>query len=208
MIRCLKSWFIRNVSRTMCSQKWSLFSFSRPLFEGDNEFCLCLKESFPNLKTRKLTRVEWGTIRRLMGKPRRYAAKLCSYLTPHTALMFFLFFFFKIILIVFSLYIYTSYIFTQFSHLLVVPSRCSSAFFNEERTALRQKRQKMRLLQQGKMSDVSNCKDLPDEIPLRLNIGTKVTGKMSEIKALTVSSSNHHNGSLHYSENPNTVTCK
>lgn len=47
---------------------------SRPLFEGDNEFCLCLKESFPNLKTRKLTRVEWGTIRRLMGKPRRYAA--------------------------------------------------------------------------------------------------------------------------------------
>lgn len=56
--------------------------------------------------------------------------------------------------------------------------RCSSAFFNEERTALRQKRQKMRLLQQGKMSDVSNCKDLPDEIPLRLNIGTKVTGEI------------------------------
>lgn len=56
--------------------------------------------------------------------------------------------------------------------------RCSSAFFNEERTALRQKRQKMRLLQQGKMSDVSNCKDLPEEIPLRLNIGTKVTGEL------------------------------
>lgn len=34
----------------------------------------------------------------------------------------------------------------------------------------------MRLLQQGKISDVSNCKDLPEEIPLRLNIGTKVTG--------------------------------
>lgn len=59
----------------------------------------------------------------------------------------------------------------------LVLSRCSSAFFVEERTALRQKRQKMRLLQQGKISDVSNCKDLPDEIPLRLNIGTKVTGK-------------------------------
>lgn len=58
----------------------------------------------------------------------------------------------------------------------LIPSRCSSAFFVEERTALRQKRQKMRLLQQGKISDVSNCKDLPDEIPLRLNIGTKVTG--------------------------------
>lgn len=64
----------------------------------------------------------------------------------------------------------------------VVPCRCSSAFFTEERTALRQKRQKMRLLQQGKMSDVSNCKDLPDEIPLRLNIGTKVTGKITEMK--------------------------
>lgn len=41
----------------------------------------------------------------------------------------------------------------------------------------------MRLLQQGKMFDVSNCKDLPDEIPLRLNIGTKVTGTMTEMKA-------------------------
>lgn len=61
---------------------------------------------------------------------------------------------------------------------MLLPCRCSSAFFNEERTALRQKRQKMRLLQQGKMSDVSNCKDLPDEIPLRLNIGTKVTGEL------------------------------
>lgn len=47
------------------------FLFYRPLFEGDNDFCVCLKESFPNLKTRKLTRVEWGKIRRLMGKPRR-----------------------------------------------------------------------------------------------------------------------------------------
>ena len=61
-------------------------------------------------------------------------------------------------------------------------SRCSSAFFSEERTALRQKRQKMRLLQQRKLSDVSNCKDLPDEIPLPLIIGTKVTGKMTEMK--------------------------
>lgn len=72
---------IRNVCRTMLLTMLCLIIlFSRPLFEGDNEFCLCLKESFPNLKTRKLTRVEWGTIRRLMGKPRRYAAvfKLCA----------------------------------------------------------------------------------------------------------------------------------
>ncbi|XP_074542119.1 protein lin-9 homolog [Halichoeres trimaculatus] len=122
---------LRNLLKLPKAHKWCIYEWfysniDRPLFEGDNEFCLCLKESFPNLKTRKLTRVEWGTIRRLMGKPRR----------------------------------------------------CSSAFFDEERTALRQKRQKMRLLQQRKLSDVSNCKDLPDEIPLPLIIGTKVTARL------------------------------
>uniref|UniRef100_A0A3B5AVF1 Lin-9 DREAM MuvB core complex component n=1 Tax=Stegastes partitus TaxID=144197 RepID=A0A3B5AVF1_9TELE len=122
---------LRNLLKLPKAHKWCIYEWfysniDRPLFEGDNEFCLCLKESFPNLKTRKLTRVEWGTIRRLMGKPRR----------------------------------------------------CSSAFFAEERTALRQKRQKMRLLQQRKLSDVSNCKDLPEEIPLPLIIGTKVTARL------------------------------
>lgn len=63
-----------------------------------------------------------------------------------------------------------------------VPSRCSSAFFAEEIAALKQKRQKIRLLQQRKLSDVSNCKDLPDEIPLPLIIGTKVTGEMPEMQ--------------------------
>ncbi|MEQ2304633.1 Protein lin-9 [Ameca splendens] len=122
---------LRNLLKLPKAHKWCIYEWfysniDRPLFEGDNEFCLCLRESFPNLKTRKLTRVEWGTIRRLMGKPRR----------------------------------------------------CSSAFFAEERTALRQKRQKMRLLQQRKLSDVSTCKDLPDEIPLPLIIGTKVTARL------------------------------
>ncbi|XP_056150683.1 protein lin-9 homolog isoform X2 [Lampris incognitus] len=122
---------LRNLLKLPKAHKWCIYEWfysniDRPLFEGDNDFCLCLKESFPNLKTRKLTRVEWGTIRRLMGKPRR----------------------------------------------------CSSAFFSEERTALRQKRQKMRLLQQRKLSDLSNCKDLPDEIPLPLIIGTKVTARL------------------------------
>jgi hypothetical protein len=45
--------------------------FFRPLFDGDNDFMICLKESFPHLRTRKLTRVEWCKIRRMMGKPRR-----------------------------------------------------------------------------------------------------------------------------------------
>ncbi|CAL8314605.1 unnamed protein product [Lota lota] len=122
---------LRNLLKLPKAHKWCIYEWfysniDRPLFEGDNEFCLCLKESFPKLKTRKLTRVEWGTIRRLMGKPRR----------------------------------------------------CSSAFFAEERTALRQKRQKMRLLQQRKISDMSQCKDLPEEIPLPLIIGTKVTARL------------------------------
>ena len=54
--------------------------------------------------------------------------------------------------------------------------RCSSAFFEEERSALKQKGQKIRLLQQRKVADISQFKDLPDEIPLPLVIGTKVTG--------------------------------
>lgn len=143
----------------------ALLLFSRPLFEGDNEFCLCLKESFPNLKTRKLTRVEWGTIRRLMGKPRRYVATFKTRASAHH--------FYSLFVKHFTVW--------EIVFCPVDSPRCSSAFFAEERTALRQKRQKMRLLQQRKLSDVSNCKDLPDEIPLPLIIGTKVTGKTAEM---------------------------
>ncbi|XP_018585953.1 protein lin-9 homolog [Scleropages formosus] len=122
---------LRNLLKLPKAHKWCIYEWfysniDRPLFEGDNDFCLCLKESFPNLKTRKLTRVEWAIIRRLMGKPRR----------------------------------------------------CSSAFLAEERAALMQKRQKIRLLQQRKLTDVSQCKDLPEEIPLPLVIGTKVTARL------------------------------
>ncbi|XP_053316675.1 protein lin-9 homolog [Spea bombifrons] len=122
---------LRNLLKLPKAHKWCIYEWfysniDKPLFEGDNDFCVCLKESFPNLKTRKLTRVEWGKIRRLMGKPRR----------------------------------------------------CSAAFFEEERSALEQKRQKIRLLQQRKVADVSQFKDLPEEIPLSLVIGTKVTARL------------------------------
>ncbi|XP_073412484.1 protein lin-9 homolog isoform X2 [Dendrobates tinctorius] len=125
---------LRNLLKLPKAHKWCIYEWfysniDKPLFEGDNDFCVCLKESFPNLKTRKLTRVEWGKIRRLMGKPRR----------------------------------------------------CSSSFFEEERSALEQKRQKIRLLQQRKVADVSQFKDLPDEIPLSLVIGTKVTARLRGI---------------------------
>ncbi|NXH18157.1 LIN9 protein, partial [Bucco capensis] len=122
---------LRNLLKLPKAHKWCIYEWfysniDKPLFEGDNDFCICLKESFPTLKTRKLTRVEWGKIRRLMGKPRR----------------------------------------------------CSSAFFEEERAALKQKRQKIRLLQQRKVADISQFKDLPEEIPLPLVIGTKVTARL------------------------------
>ncbi|XP_078503676.1 protein lin-9 homolog isoform X1 [Lissotriton helveticus] len=122
---------LRNLLKLPKAHKWCIYEWfysniDKPLFEGDNDFCVCLKESFPNLKTRKLSRVEWGKIRRLMGKPRR----------------------------------------------------CSSAFFEEERSALQQKRQKIRLLQQRKVADISQFKDLPEEIPLPLVIGTKVTARL------------------------------
>ncbi|KAI8499733.1 PREDICTED: protein lin-9 homolog [Branchiostoma belcheri] len=109
-----------------CIYEWFYSNLDKALFEGDNDFCVCLRESFPQLKTRKLSRVEWSKIRRLMGKPRR----------------------------------------------------CSSSFFAEERSALEAKRQKIRLLQQRKVTDISNFKDLPDEIPLPLVIGTKVTARL------------------------------
>ena len=54
--------------------------------------------------------------------------------------------------------------------------RCSPSFFEEERRALHERRDKIRLLQQRKLGDLSNLKDLPEEIPLHLVIGTKVTG--------------------------------
>lgn len=55
--------------------------------------------------------------------------------------------------------------------------RCSPSFLEEERRALHERRDKIRQLQQRKISEFSTLKDLPDEIPLHLVIGTKVTGQ-------------------------------
>ncbi|XP_012278347.1 protein lin-9 homolog isoform X2 [Orussus abietinus] len=122
---------LRNLLKLPKAHKWVCYEWfysniDKTLFEGDNDFMICLKESFPQLKTRKLTRVEWCKIRRMMGKPRR----------------------------------------------------CSQSFFEEERRELERKRQKIRMLQQRKTSDVNTFKDLPPEIPLQLVIGTKVTARL------------------------------
>ena len=57
------------------------------------------------------------------------------------------------------------------------PRRYSEALFSEERAELDRKRKKMRLLQQRKMGDSSSYKDLPEDIPMQLTIGSRVTAR-------------------------------
>lgn len=122
---------LRNLLKLPKALKWCYFewfysSIDKSLFLSDNDFRVCLTEHFPNLSSKKLRRVEWRELRRLMGKPRR----------------------------------------------------CSQSFFNEERSALEEKRQKIRLLQQRKVTELTKFKDLPKEIPVPLVIGTKVTARL------------------------------
>lgn len=124
---------LRNLLRHQKAHRWVCCEYfyaniDRTLLAGENDFCVCLKETFPNLKTKKLTRAEWSKVRRLMGKPRR----------------------------------------------------CSQAFLAEERALLSNKRQKIRQLQQQKVVDVSYYRDLPEQIPLSLVIGTRVTALLHQ----------------------------
>lgn len=119
---------LRNHLKLSKAHKWACYEWfyaniDRTLLSGENDFCACLRDTFPNLKTRKFTRTEWCKIRKLMGKPRR----------------------------------------------------CSQAFLAEERALLSNKRQKIRQLQQQKVVDLNYYRDLPEQIPLSLVIGTRVT---------------------------------
>ena len=49
-----------------------IVAFDRVIFESENDFSLCIKQSFPRLKTLKLRRKQWCILRSLIGKPRRY----------------------------------------------------------------------------------------------------------------------------------------
>lgn len=104
------------------NHEWFYGNIDQVLFLDENEFNICLRDSFPQLKTRYLTRMEWSQIRRLMGKPRR----------------------------------------------------CSLSFFDEERSTLNSKRTKIRYLQQNKVVDLNQYKDLPDNIPQPMVVGTQV----------------------------------
>ncbi|XP_050672663.1 protein lin-9 homolog [Leptidea sinapis] len=121
---------LRNLLKLPKAHKWVCFEYfysniDKALFDGENDFMICLKESFPTLGSRKLTKVQWAKIRQMMGKPRR----------------------------------------------------CSHAFFEEERKELERKRKLIRYIQQRKTGDIC-FKDLPNEIPMQLVVGTKVTARL------------------------------
>ena len=59
LFKILNSSSFCTVYGSHCLQIKQAFSNFRALFQGENDFMVCLKESFPHLKTRRLTRVEW-----------------------------------------------------------------------------------------------------------------------------------------------------
>ena len=54
--------------------------------------------------------------------------------------------------------------------------RCSPSFFAEERQVLYRKRNKLRKLQQRKLTHLDDISDMPKDIPMPMIIGTSITG--------------------------------
>jgi len=54
--------------------------------------------------------------------------------------------------------------------------RCSASFFAQERAELEAKRKKIREIQKGLVTNFEEYRDLPNDIPQTLVIGTAVTG--------------------------------
>uniref|UniRef100_A0A0N4Z2D7 DIRP domain-containing protein n=1 Tax=Parastrongyloides trichosuri TaxID=131310 RepID=A0A0N4Z2D7_PARTI len=71
--RC--SIFCTKLKRTRQWMQYEFFysALDHQLFLGENDFAACLRTDFPNLKTRMLTLPEWRTVKRLIGKPRRFS---------------------------------------------------------------------------------------------------------------------------------------
>lgn len=71
---------LRNLLKLPKAHKFVMYEFfysniDRAIFLGTNDFETCLDDTFPRLKTRMLTRIEWNKIRRTFGKPRRCSTK-------------------------------------------------------------------------------------------------------------------------------------
>lgn len=71
---CRYEWFCSDIDRYVHECQVLNIISSRPFFGGENDFCQCLDEMFPNLKTRQLTPAQWRILRRMIGKPRRCSA--------------------------------------------------------------------------------------------------------------------------------------
>ena len=56
--------------------------------------------------------------------------------------------------------------------------RCSASFFAQERAELEAKRKKIREIQKGLVTNFDEYRDLPNDIPQTLVIGTAVTGML------------------------------
>lgn len=127
---------LRNLLRHKKSHQWVCYEFfyaniDKTLLGGESDFCASLKKSFPDLKSRNLTRTEWRNIKRKISKIEKRR-------------------------------------------------RFSQKFLDDQRDLLSEKRLKIRQLQQQKVVDVSKYRDLPEQIPLSLVIGTRVTGLLHE----------------------------
>lgn len=71
---------LRNLLKLPKAHKFVMYEFfysniDRAVFHGTNDFEMCLVETFPRLKTRLMTKVEWNKVRQTFGKPRRCSAK-------------------------------------------------------------------------------------------------------------------------------------
>jgi protein lin-9 len=71
---------LRNLLKLPKAHKFVMYEFfysniDRAIFLGTNDFETLLEDTFPRLKTRLLTRIEWNKVRRTFGKPRRCSAK-------------------------------------------------------------------------------------------------------------------------------------
>ncbi|XP_065896663.1 protein lin-9 homolog isoform X2 [Dysidea avara] len=64
--------------------------------------------------------------------------------------------------------------------LLGKPRRCSASFFAQERAELEAKRKKIREIQKGLVTNFDEYRDLPNDIPQTLVIGTAVTARLPD----------------------------
>lgn len=63
------------------------------------------------------------------------------------------------------------------------PRRCSQNFFLEERKTLHRRRELIRKIQQRSCRDTSQCKDLPDKIPMQLRVNSRVSALLRRPQA-------------------------